>query len=71
MRNMEKTAERIKGQFEAKNGLDRYDLTFDEITQLIRECEKGNEFEAIEMAFLYGFVLGNRATVAGKVKGKL
>lgn len=71
MRNMEKTAMKVKGQFNYKTGLDKYDMQGDEMIQLIQKAEEGQAFDAISMAFCYGFVLGHRATAAGKIKEKL
>ena len=71
MRNMEKTTAKIRGQFNSRTGLDRYDMDGEEMLQLVRQCQEGHDFEALSTAFLYGFVLGHRATVAGKIKDTL
>ena len=71
MRNMEKTANKMLGKFNNQSGLDRYDMTSDELGKLIAMIEEGNIYEPLTMAFCYGFVLGHRATVAGKIKEAL
>lgn len=71
MRNMEKTAHKMSGKFNSQSGLDRYDMTSDELGKLIAMSKEGNAYESLIMAFCYGFVLGHRATVAGKIKEAL
>jgi len=64
-RNMEKTAERAK-----KNIPEYYDLTYKDIYDLLEKSTK-DRGQAILTAFEYGFVLGHRATLAGKVTKRL
>ena len=70
MRNMEKTARKTH---EVKNQtrLDGYDLTLEEYKRLKDMILDGKCPEAVSMAFNYGFALGHRATVAGKVTKKI
>ena len=66
---MRKTAEKAE-----HNIPDSYDLYSNEIEKLMEQarCYSANEtYEAIATAFRYGFVLGHRATLAGKVKKRL
>lgn len=62
-RDMYKTAEMAKGII-----TDRYDLTAPEVMELYRKAHEssGGVLDAICTAFLYGFMLGHRATNAGK-----
>lgn len=65
-RNMVKTVEKSKGQIPL-----HYDLVVEDLNvfmRMIKENGIDGAFDAVVMAFRYGFVLGNRATVAGKVK---
>ena len=69
IRDMRKTAEKAE-----HNIPDYYDLYGTEIAELMKQarCFSAHEtFEAIITAFNYGFVLGHRATLAGKVKKRL
>ena len=69
VRDMKKTAEKAE-----RNIPDSYDLYSNEIEKLMEQarCHSANEtYEAIITAFNYGFVLGHRATLAGKVKKRL
>lgn len=71
MRDMIQTASKMNGQFIEKKGLNRYELSFDEITMLRNMIQDDKTIEAIITAFKYGFVLGHRATVTGTIKGKI
>lgn len=65
IRNMEKTAKKAESNVPVL-----YDLSFSEITELYRVIESGSKekaLDAILIAFKYGFVMGHRATLAGKV----
>ncbi len=47
-----------------------YSLRFDEMQELLRrarQIDREDTLQAINTAFLYGFALGNRATVAGRI----
>ncbi len=68
-RDMNKTAERAN-----KYSKDGYDICTTEIQELMNKARNGScteTFEAIITAFKYGFVLGNRATIAGKIQKRL
>ena len=67
-RDMKKTAEMA-----TLNTPDHYDINSAEIFDLMAEARRspGETYEAILTAFRYGFVLGHRATLAGKVKKRL
>lgn len=68
-RDMNKTAE--KANYFPR---DCYDIRISEIQELINKARNGScteAFDAIVTAFKYGFVLGNRATVAGKIQKRL
>ncbi len=71
MRNMEKIASMMDGQFRSETGLSYYDMESSELLSLVRMCAEGKMVEAIAIVFKYGFVLGHRATLAGKVKKRL
>lgn len=60
-RNMEITAEKAKGIVP-----ERYDLTVPEIVALANKA-KESKVDAVCTAFLYGFMMGHRATAAGKI----
>lgn len=69
IRDMKKTAEKAD-----HNIPEYYDLYGTEIAALLRKarsCSAEETYEAIVTAFKYGFVLGHRATLAGKVKKHL
>ena len=69
IRDMKKTAEKVEG----KDIIPwHYQLTLGEINDAFDMIHKSqeDEFNAIMTLFYYGFILGNRATRAGKV-GKL
>ena len=70
-RDMEKTAEIISGKMINEKGLSHYDMNSQEITRLFNLIDQGEWYKAISTAFEYGFVLGHRATVAGKVTKRL
>ena len=67
-RNMEKTAEKAN-----MNIPGNYDLVYSEIENLMRKAKGTSEekYDAIMTAFHYGFILGHRATVAGKIQKRL
>ena len=75
MRDMIKTAEKVESNFFEKKEMLAYDMTFDEFCTLFKIANSKDTRDplakAIMIAFRYGFVLGHRATVAGKVKKKL
>lgn len=64
-RDIEKTAEKAR-----ENKPEHYDLTYQELRDLLEKA-RGDIGKAIITAFNYGFVLGHRATAAGKVKKRL
>ena len=69
MRNMEQTANKAKDNIPGY-----YDLTSEEIIALLRKANSSvseGRYDALRIAFDYGFVLGHRATLAGKVKKRL
>lgn len=70
MRNMKQTAKKAH-VFKLNSKLDGYDLRFDEGVELKNMIQEGKIYEAITIAFNYGFVLGNRATASGKITKKL
>ena len=59
-RNMKQTSEKKKGLDTKYKYLSAYDLSFDEVCELLGICSE-NCFKAVTMAFDYGFVLGTRA----------
>lgn len=63
-RDMMKTVSKVMGSLPA-----RYDMNIDEIAILMKKAIiERNVAEAIEIAFDWGFVMGNRATHSGRVK---
>lgn len=60
-RSIVKTAERVRGVDEGG-----YTLTSSEILELLEVAQKEGISDAIYTAFYGGFVLGHRATIAGK-----
>ena len=67
-RDMNTTAARAEGQIPKE-----YHLRLEEITELVRRAralDREESLQAILTAFEYGFVMGSRATAAGKI-GKL
>lgn len=67
-RDMRTTAARAEGRIPKE-----YHLKLDEITALVkraRALDQEESLQAIITAFQYGFVMGSRATAAGKI-GKL
>ena len=67
-RNMERTAAIARGNVPSK-----YDLSYSEIMEALKMIRSGpaKEYEAVTILFRYGFVLGHRATVNGKVPKKM
>ena len=68
-RNMEKTAERATKEIPGY-----YDINSAEIIDLMKKARNANPndtFDAVVTAFKYGFVMGNRATVTGRVTKRL
>lgn len=63
---METAAKFDKGEIPAA-----YDLSYTEVLRLLDMAAAGRLFDAIETAFRYGYVLGHRATAAGKQKKRL
>lgn len=59
-RNIEETIKEVRGKMPAS-----YDLTVLDIEELA-ETARGDLVDAIIKAFDFGYVLGHRATVAGK-----
>lgn len=69
MRNMKSTADKANSNIPCS-----YDLNSTELSELIkqaRNADPNETYDAIVTAFLYGFVMGHRATLAGKVKKHL
>ena len=62
-RNMEQIAERTIGRIPTE-----YDMTYDEMLRLYKAFMGGHEFTALSTAFEFGFVMGHRATKAGKFR---
>ena len=65
-RNMEKLSESARKVIPAE-----YDINSEELTRLrnmIYSGDKDKVFDAVCIAFNFGFVMGNRATRRGKVK---
>lgn len=68
-RDMKKTAEKATREIPSN-----YDLNSSEIIDLMKKARKGSPddtYNAIITAFKYGFVLGHRATVAGKITKRI
>lgn len=59
-RDLEKTAARVIHRVPSS-----YELTYTNLTQL-HDMAEHNFFEAICAAFNFGYVMGHRATIAGK-----
>lgn len=74
MRDIIKTVEKVQDDYFMKNNLCGYCMTLAEVLTIMGMMER-KEIESIYdgamLAFRYGFVLGHRATVAGKIKDKL
>ena len=69
MRNMKQTADKASNNIPST-----YDLNSTELSELIkqaRNADPNETYDAIVTAFLYGFVMGHRATLAGKVERHL
>lgn len=68
-RNMEQIAQ------QAERSIPKgYDIVSSEILRLMkmaRDYDPNETFNCIVMAFYYGFAMGNRATVDGKVRKRL
>lgn len=62
-RNMEQIAERAISRIPTV-----YDMSYDEMRRLYEEFMGGQEFTALATAFNFGFVMGHRATKAGKFR---
>lgn len=62
-RDMMKTSEKVKGNIPTQ-----YDLTGEELQELHELIHSGSdgEFDALSIAFKYGFALGARAEKTGK-----
>jgi len=45
-----------------------YDMSLEDTSELTGMAMEGNPFWAIHYAFLFGFVMGNRATHSRKIK---
>ena len=68
-RSMEKLAEAAE-----HNKPTDYDINSSEILRLMkmaRDYDPNETFNCVVMAFNFGFVMGHRATVKGKVKKRL
>ena len=68
-RDMIKTAQKAETNVPAN-----YDLNSSEIIDLMKKARSGSPddtYNAIITAFKYGFVLGHRATVAGKITKRI
>ena len=64
-RDMDKTVTRAEGSIPKE-----YHLKVAEISELVRRAralDKEESLQAVITAFEYGFVMGNRATLSGKV----
>ncbi len=59
-RNMKATTERVHGRI-----AEHYDMSGSDVVELCEIAQK-DVYEAITRAFEYGYVLGHRATKAGK-----
>lgn len=70
-RDIEKTANKVKGLFDKENGLDAYDLNGDDLERLYQLVLENRIWDTVITAFRYGFVMGHRATVAGKIAKKI
>lgn len=60
-RNMRETAARVKG---VRN--DYYNISIGELKELADIARNEDVYEAFITCFEYGYVLGHRATIAGK-----
>lgn len=47
---------------------DAYDLSFEDMSDLMEMALDGKAFEALALAFDYGFVMGNRCTLRRSLK---
>ena len=70
MRDMKKTAKKAH-VFKFDSKLEGYDLRLSEGEELKNMIQEGKVYEALIIAFNYGFVLGNRATASGKITKRL
>lgn len=64
-RDMHQTALRAKEVIPVNYCLRMVEMQ--ELLRRARQLDREETLQAIEEAFLYGFALGNRATVAGKI----
>ena len=65
-RNMEKLSEEARKAIPAEYDINSVELS--RLRDMIYSGDKDKVFEAVCMAFNFGFVMGNRATRRGKVK---
>lgn len=69
IRDMKQTADKARSNIPGS-----YDLNSTELSELLnkaRQNDPNETYDAIVTAFMYGFVMGHRATLAGKVKKHL
>jgi len=45
-----------------------YDMSMEDMTELMEMALDGRAFEALSLAFSFGYVMGNRATINRKLK---
>ena len=45
-----------------------YDMNLEDFSDLVGFALKGDPAQAVSLAFLFGFVMGNRATITRKLK---
>ena len=46
---------------------ERYDISFTDMMELLQLAHKGEAFKALNLAFSFGFVMGNRCTLRRKL----
>lgn len=66
-RNLEKTVSLVRNGREC-SVVPEYDIPGGDIMKLMEKAQAGEAYDAIMAAFNYGYVLGHRATVAGKYR---
>lgn len=64
-RNLQKTIQEVRNEHECSvNPL--YDISPSDVMELMRKAQSGEAYDAIMAAFNFGYVMGHRATLAGK-----
>lgn len=63
-RNMIKTADLVKGKIPTMYDMDSFDMA--QLLDILHSDSIDREFEALDIAFRYGFALGSRAEKTGK-----